>query len=398
MSPNMDGALSATETATMAFKCPPVAFHHKELVIGCTITHYTGTPLVIGATDGYAVEKAHQHFSEVEHLELTASCESVLEKVASYTKVTHLTLTFGSSKCRCSFEPHVTQVLSVLRLVHLSLTNFSEKKLSIIADQCPQLEFLGICACGVEDDKNTTGNFSNLENLRIGSDMKEHSFFKLLRSCPGLRELHLENDELTTAFIAGSSPSFVESTELEHLQRLTLRTNRDGKCGVDTRNNLPSDLDSVLLRLPSLRRVRTDNFKIRLHIASCFPNILLEWCVCSFCSAEFPKIDDFQNEVYTHNQFLDPKKAVGSVQAELRVNSAEAINAEDTVHTNKEVKRDAEAEVIIQAEETLSVHRPSKVEEKGGSEEALDTAETTAVETVKTEEPANAEEPENGVH
>ncbi|KAH7940418.1 hypothetical protein HPB49_000188 [Dermacentor silvarum] len=207
----MDRALCSLEMETIACKRPPVTFQRKELFLGCTSGYHTDTPFVIMATSGPAVENAHQHFAEVEHLELTAACESVLEKVASYTKVTHLTLIFGSSKSRCSFEPHVTQVLSVLRLVHLSLTNFSEVKLSVIADQCPQLEFLGICACDVEDEQNTTGNFSNLENLRIGSDMKEHSFFKLLKSCPGLRELHLEKDELTTAFIAGSSPSFVQA-------------------------------------------------------------------------------------------------------------------------------------------------------------------------------------------
>ncbi|XP_075554782.1 uncharacterized protein LOC142587560 [Dermacentor variabilis] len=397
MSPNVHGALSAMETAATAIKRPPVPFQRKELFLGCTIVHPTGAPQVLVAKGCSATEKAHQHFAEVEHLELTARCESVLEKVARYTKVTHLTLIFGSSKSSCSFEPHVTKVLSVLHLVHLSLTNFSEVKLSVIANQCPQLEFLGICACGVEDE-NSSGNFANLEHLRIGSNMKERSFFNLLRSCPCLRELHLEKDDLTTAFVVGPSPSCGEPPAFEHLQRLSLRTNMDGKCGVDTSNDLPSHLDSIMLRLPLLRRVRTDNYKIRHHIASCFPSISLDWCVCTFCSAEFPKIDELQSEVYAQIQCLDPRKMVGVVDRQLQVKSEKAINSEDPVHANKKVTRNPEAGVIIQAEEMVSVPWPSNVEGKAWSKNAVDTVlSTTAVKAVTAKERAQAEVPENGM-
>ncbi|XP_054928562.1 uncharacterized protein [Dermacentor andersoni] len=103
MSPNVHGALSAMETAAAAIKRPPASFQRKELFLGCAIIHHTGAPQVLVAKGCSATEKAHQHFAEVEHLELSARCESVLEKVARYTKVTHLTLIFGSSKSTCSF-------------------------------------------------------------------------------------------------------------------------------------------------------------------------------------------------------------------------------------------------------------------------------------------------------
>lgn len=222
-------------------------------------------------------------------MQLSASCESAFEKVASYTKVTHLSLTMDTAKPRCAFKPHVTELLFVLRLVQLSLTNFSDVKLSTIASQCPQLKSLRISACDIDDENTPIEDFAHLEYLRIGSDMKEHAFFTLLRSCPNLQELHLVKVELTTAFVVG--PSCGERPCLEHVQRLTLGTRKGSKCALEDRNDLPSLLDSTLLGLPSLRLVRTDSFNIRLHIISCFPSISLEWCSCTFCLVEFVKIN-----------------------------------------------------------------------------------------------------------
>ncbi|KAL1419568.1 hypothetical protein MTO96_025306 [Rhipicephalus appendiculatus] len=87
-----------------------------------------------------AVEKARQYFPEAGHLELTAACECAIRKIASYTKVTHLSLFSAMPKNKSPFEPHVTEVLSVLQLVHLSLTHFCGVKLSVIAKLCPPAE------------------------------------------------------------------------------------------------------------------------------------------------------------------------------------------------------------------------------------------------------------------
>ncbi|KAH7972015.1 hypothetical protein HPB52_005046 [Rhipicephalus sanguineus] len=263
MSTNMEAALSSDAVVKAASKRLPVPFRRKELFLGSTFTHHTGILLVISTTSAEELEEAHRHFGEVEHLDLTAESESAIGKVASYTKVTHLSLVASLPKDKCSFEPHVTEVLSALRLVHLSLKRFCGVKLSVIANLCPHLKFLGISMCDVDGEEDVAADFPNLEHLRLGCAMKDESFFKLLRSCPGLRELDLEWDELTTAFVVGPPESYGERPRLEHVERLTLRTNCDVESGLDTRRDLPSDLDLTLACVPSLQRVRSDSYEIR---------------------------------------------------------------------------------------------------------------------------------------
>ncbi|XP_050037198.1 uncharacterized protein [Dermacentor andersoni] len=332
MSPYMDEALAPKTTVTMAGKCLPVAIKRRFLFLGCTTARDTGSPDTIIAKSDLDVQEAHRHFAEAEYLELSAKCESAFQKVASYTKVTHLSLAFDTAKPRCAFQPHATELLSVLRLVQLSLTNFCDVKLSTIADQCPQLKSLRICACDIDDESPPVQGFPHLEYLRIVSDMKEHSFFMLLRSCPGLRDLHIGKHELTTAFVVG--PSCGERPRLEHVQRLTLGTRKNDKCALDDRNDLPACLDSTLLRLPSLRLVRTNNFNIRLHINSCFPSVSLGWCGCTFCGVEFPKLN--------HVQTKASEKQKGSVEVNLQEQTNEETKAEEAASNKEEVEIESE--------------------------------------------------------
>ncbi|KAL1419570.1 hypothetical protein MTO96_025308 [Rhipicephalus appendiculatus] len=137
MSSDMDTALSVKKVITVAPKHPTTPIRRKALFLGRTCIHYTGIPLQLSAKSADAVEKAHQHFPEAEHIELTAACESAIRKVASYTKATHLSLFSTMPKDKSPFEPYVTEVLTVLRLVHLSLTHFCDVRLSAIAKLCP---------------------------------------------------------------------------------------------------------------------------------------------------------------------------------------------------------------------------------------------------------------------
>ncbi|KAL1419571.1 hypothetical protein MTO96_025309 [Rhipicephalus appendiculatus] len=278
MSSNVEPALSANKvTFTFTPKRPPVPIRRKALFLGNTCIHYTGIPIQLAAVSADAVEKSHQYFPEAEHLELTAECESAIRKAASYTKVTHLSLFSAMPKNKSPFEPH--------------------------------LKFLGMRACGIHDEEDIAANFSNLEHLRLGSAMKEASFFKLLKSCPGLRELEIDKDELTTAFVVA----------------------------LDDVDDLPSDLDLTLSCLPSLRRVRTDNYDIRFHINSCFPNIALDWCTCTVCASEFPEMNELHGDMY---RCLLQLKLPGQIESVY-------IDAQDKMR----VKLKAEVSVDIEEEE-----------------------------------------------
>lgn len=372
MSPNLDDALSTMEVGTTVGSVRlPAAFRHKELFLGCTFIHHTGIPLVVTAKSAAAVEKAHRYFAEAEHLELTASSESAIGKVASYTSVTHLSLISAMLKDKCSFEPHVTEVLSVLRLVHLSLTHFCKVRLSVIANLCPHLKFLAVRVCDIDEDDDTGATFFNLEHLYIGSVMKEPSFFKLLWSCPGLRELELDKDELTTAFIAGPSSLCGEPFRLEHVERLTLRTFTEwyNECGLDSRTELVSELDATLRRLPSLRRVRTDNYKIRLRIASCFPNIALDWCTCTACFAEFPRIHSLQEKTYAVTQYLKLTKPIELVEVSVGRKSEESVETEEFIpERNLGANTESEKESMAKEGDAVLAALSSRAEDDAVSE------------------------------
>ncbi|KAL1419569.1 hypothetical protein MTO96_025307 [Rhipicephalus appendiculatus] len=168
--------------------------------------------------------------------------------------------------------------------------------------------------------------------------MKEELFFKLLKSCPGLRELEIDKDELTTTFLVGPPESCGERPMLAHVERLTLRTSTDWYdiCTLDEVEDLPSDLDSTLSCLPSLRRVRTDNYDIRLHINSCFPNIALDWCTCTVCASEFPKMNEVQRSVYACTQQLKLQRPIEYVHINSQDKTRYQLKAEVSVYAKKE--------------------------------------------------------------
>ncbi|KAH8029276.1 hypothetical protein HPB51_024701 [Rhipicephalus microplus] len=289
---------------------------------------------------------------------LTAACEGAIAKVASYTKLTHLSLFSAMPREKSLFQPHVTQVLSALRLVHLSLAHFSGVRLSVIAELCPQLKFLALRACDISDEEDMVTSFSNLEHMCVGSTMKKESFFKLSRSCPGLRELEIDKDELTTAFVVGPDASCGERPILERVVRLTLRTNTDWSdfCGLDHVDDLPRNLDSTLSRLPSLRRVRTDSFKIRLHINCCFPNIALDWCTCTFCDSKFPDIDQQHRDLYLLTHRLKPPK-ITKMPLPLRLIITGVKLKTKSVDTKEEVPKE---EVAVSTKELCEVEKTSR--------------------------------------
>lgn len=71
MSSDMDAALSAKKVINIVPKRPPVPIRRKALFLGRTCIHYTGIPIQFTARSADAVEKAHQHFPEAEHLEVS---------------------------------------------------------------------------------------------------------------------------------------------------------------------------------------------------------------------------------------------------------------------------------------------------------------------------------------
>ncbi|XP_075726562.1 uncharacterized protein LOC142768467 [Rhipicephalus microplus] len=200
-------------------------------------------------------------------------------------------------------------VISQLTLKSLRLSYVSDVSVSAIAKHCRGLECLGLDECVVLDEEMDEETlFESLRVLRVGKTMSQQTFFGLLRSCPNLVELKIYDDALTTAFLLGlpefaaehrrSSPLRLPALRLKCLEALTLRTDSRGRGGLAGRPKLPEELDRTLACLPELRKVCTDDFRVRFHIERCAPKVRLEWEGCTVCLAEYPKVDEFQEELW----------------------------------------------------------------------------------------------------
>ncbi|XP_070384035.1 uncharacterized protein [Dermacentor albipictus] len=280
----------------------PASFTSEEAWLGCTLMAENGLPFAADALT--ADEVAHvtrdrDYCLSIKSLRLTTTAERSLADAASFSNVTDLSLSFASLTSYGRFDPHVVDALSRLTLESLRLTNIGDVSVSAIAKRCRGLECLGLSECVVRDeeiDENTV--FQCLRTLRIGRSMSEWTFFGLLRSCPCLAELQLHDDALTTAFIVGLPRFSFEHRTLDCIERLTLHTNVGGRSGLAGLRELPSDLDNVFALLPALRSVRTDDYRVRLHIENCAPWLDLQWGLCTVCFAEYPKVDASQHEMW----------------------------------------------------------------------------------------------------
>ncbi|KAL1475735.1 hypothetical protein MTO96_037069 [Rhipicephalus appendiculatus] len=231
--------------------------------------------------------------------QLTSTTERGLEEAGCFSNVTQLSLNFASESSYCAFYPHIVNVLSRLTLESLWLSNVTDVSVSAIAKHCRGLECLGLGECVVLDeeiDEDTL--FQCLRKLRVGRSMSKRTFFGLLRSCPSLAELQVYDDDLTTAFLLDLPEFAVKHGGLECLETLTLRTDPRAPWGSPGRQGLPEELDRALAVVPALRTLRTDDFRVRLHIERYAPQVRLEWDGCTVCLAEYPKMDSFQERLW----------------------------------------------------------------------------------------------------
>ncbi|XP_037524937.1 uncharacterized protein LOC119401977 isoform X2 [Rhipicephalus sanguineus] len=301
---NLNAGGGGGEPCAPSFKCASAtaSFTREEALLGCTLTAENGQPVTAHAlsADEVAVfAKDRNHCSEIKSLRLTSTTERGLEEAGCFSNVTQLSLNFASETSYCPFYPHIVNVLSRLTLESLRLSNVTDVSVSAIAKHCRGLECLGLGECVVLDEEIAEDTeFQCLRKLRVGRSMSERTFFGLLRSCPSLAELQVHDDDLTTALLLGLPQFAVKYCGLDCLERLALRTDPKGRGGLAGRQGLPDDLDRALTALPALRIVRTDDFRVRLHMERCAPWVRLEWYGCTVCLSEYPKMDSFQEQLW----------------------------------------------------------------------------------------------------
>uniref|UniRef100_A0A6M2E2C1 Putative secreted protein n=1 Tax=Amblyomma tuberculatum TaxID=48802 RepID=A0A6M2E2C1_9ACAR len=111
----------------------------------------------------------------------------------------------------------------------------------------------------------------------------------LLKATTNLATLRLDGAVLCALFLIRCSTEPMPS-----LHRLTLGTDEQ----------LPGlaltgdDLRCLVEALPSLRHAATDSYDLRLFFLHYMPTVTLDWCHCTICAAEYPRLDDDQKTLW----------------------------------------------------------------------------------------------------
>lgn len=293
----------------------PVFKNVSHLVLGCTIRRQDNKWLTVDEVSASSIPIAHHCFPNITSLELTFASATTLAHIVRFSGLTHLSLIASTVAPPHPFASPIVPLLARLPLKHLSLTNFSGVSVLALATTGMGLESLALLAGSTLSEFITAPIFPRLRRLRLSCSMIQSMLLALLRACPDLVELHLEEDFLTGGFLTGKGFLSSPRPNLAQLESLTLCTRPPGCNSVVDLRVSPSDLDAALAELPALRRVRTDNFKIRFHLENGVTRqqpIALEWCVCTKCFVEYPKVSPKQQELWTNVHFKQPEEGVAA--------------------------------------------------------------------------------------
>lgn len=174
--------------------------------------------------------------------------------------------------------------LKKFALEKLWLMFFQDVSLSSIAENCGYtLRSLSLTNCKVSLEHILPGAYSNLVSLNIGSSLSVITFCSLLASCPMLVSLQLE---CASACLMLVKEFVLLGYSLDRLERLTMGISKEPP-GFSFGQ---SELSLLFERLPSLRYLATDCYKIRLFCERYKPEVKLAWTDCTVCAARFPQM------------------------------------------------------------------------------------------------------------
>lgn len=280
----------------------PILSDCRELVLGLHVWRRDGNASMLSDATAECVTKAVQRYPKLRQLQLTTRSKEALAHITEFKELRRLTVMYCGEDQPCPFEPHMTTVLRALSssLTHLTLSYFDDASLITLGRTCRNLQGLVLRGTHlIEEDEIPSDLFPKLTSLSMDGLMPIETFYGVLRAVPMLTDLCLEGDGICAAFLAG--PLRVHWLPLMRLRKLTLGT---GQPLVDLRI-LPEEVRIMFKLLPSLERLRTDSYDIRLYVQNFCPKLKLAWTTCTTCAAEFPMVDDEQEKVWRmiHKEF-----------------------------------------------------------------------------------------------
>ncbi|XP_037580980.1 uncharacterized protein LOC119464188 isoform X2 [Dermacentor silvarum] len=229
--------------------------------------------------------------------EVAAVKPDVISRISNFPLLTRLCLMcYDDTQELCRFD-RLTKVLEELSLTHLKLVCFTDVSLRTISETCKHLQSLSLSGSEVCNEDVPCDAFPKLRSLALADGIVEKPFFSLLRAARGLTDLRLENYWTVMMFVGGPMSSPRPRHEL--LRRLTLGTDFP----VTKLQVSIADLRDVMQSAPSLAALCTDSYDIRMFVGSYHPRVRLTWTTCTACTAEFPKMDSQQEDMW-RNVFM----------------------------------------------------------------------------------------------
>ncbi|KAH7932772.1 hypothetical protein HPB49_002423 [Dermacentor silvarum] len=281
---------------------PPLFGKCRELTLGSHCLRSNSTIMMAEASLA-CIRKAVEWYPHLEQLQVTTKSPEVLTRITEFSRLKRINIMCAVQDVMCPFDPYITRMLRALPLTHLTLKCFKGVHLSTIARTCENLECLSLLCCYICDEKIQPGMFSKLKSLEISNSIMEDTFFTLLSVTEGLTRLYLDGEGVISAYVRW--PSYQRPIHLA-MEQLTLVTDWT----LPALCVMPKQLSRMIESMPALKRLSTDSYDIRLFVQNYHPHVAVAWTTCTTCMAEFPKIDEIQQEFWhlTHCDKKDKEK------------------------------------------------------------------------------------------
>ncbi|XP_037580188.1 uncharacterized protein LOC119463410 [Dermacentor silvarum] len=272
----------------------PLFSECQELTLGSHFQRPNRNAIMMSDASLACIRKALEQYPHLEQLQVTTTSRKVLTCITGFSRLKRINIMYAAQGGMCPFDPYITKMLRALPLTHVTLKYFEGAHLSTIARTCENLECLSLLGCNICDEKIQPGMFSKLKSLEISDSIMDNAFFTLLNVAEGLTNLHLDGEWIISAYVGG--PPDISHPRPIHpaMEELTLATDwtLPQLCVV------PEEVRRMVESMPALKRLSTDSYDIRLCVQNYYPRVTVAWTTCTTCTAEFPKVDVMQHEIW----------------------------------------------------------------------------------------------------
>ncbi|XP_075733209.1 uncharacterized protein LOC119175918 [Rhipicephalus microplus] len=285
---------------------PPLFGDRRELTLGSYLRRPCRNVIMMHSTTLPCMKKAIEWNPNLERLQLTTSSQKVLACIPRFSQLKRLSIMYGPQNGWCPFDPHLSNVLRILSLTHLTIKYFEGVRLSTINNHCPNIECLSLLGCKIADETIRPGSFAKLKSLALSDSIMEEAFFTLLNIVKGLTDLYLDGEWIVSAYIGGPRTPAYQRPIHPAMEQLTILTD----LSVPALHIVPEEVRRLIGWMPRLKRLSTDSYDIRLCVQNYFPHVALTWTSCTTCAAEFPKMNFAQHEIWriVHAPDLEDEK------------------------------------------------------------------------------------------